>query len=254
MRNIAKQAFARRLGPCLGSASAAPAAYPHQSPSERGRLCVASVIYLVLRKPGVGNVHFWASWICIILGVAVTILGSIGGCAPPSVCMPAYSPEVLLAARLQRRRIMMQGFTGEGWSLSQLPRMPWASERLGHLSARVGMCRSLTPSGWCPGMSGALAARPVRVAAGLTRPCGSGRPRAGWWTSSRARPHISSTSERARRTEEARAAASRPPTPDLPSPRGRRRRAAPARAALFGAGPLGVSLAGPQGSGRHGRM
>ncbi len=137
MRNIAKQAFARRLGPCLGSASAAPAAYPHQSPSERGRLCVASVIYLVLRKPGVGNVHFWASWICIILGVAVTILGSIGGCAPPSVCMPAYSPEVLLAARLQRRRIMMQGFTGEGWSLSQLPRMPWASERLGHLSARA---------------------------------------------------------------------------------------------------------------------
>ncbi|KAK9826733.1 hypothetical protein WJX81_002553 [Elliptochloris bilobata] len=38
-----------------------------------------AVIYLVLRKPGVGNIHFWASWICIILGVAVTILGSIGG-------------------------------------------------------------------------------------------------------------------------------------------------------------------------------
>ena len=40
-----------------------------------------AVIYLVLRKPGVGSVHFWASWTCIVLGVAVTILGSIGGCA-----------------------------------------------------------------------------------------------------------------------------------------------------------------------------
>lgn len=42
-----------------------------------------TVIYLVLRKPGVGNMHFWASWTCIVLGVAVTILGSIGGCAHP---------------------------------------------------------------------------------------------------------------------------------------------------------------------------
>lgn len=42
------------------------------------------MIYLVLRKPSVGNVHFWASWTCIVLGVAVTILGSIGGCAKSS--------------------------------------------------------------------------------------------------------------------------------------------------------------------------
>ena len=38
-----------------------------------------SVIWLVLKKPGMGNWHFWACWICIILGVIVTIVGSIGG-------------------------------------------------------------------------------------------------------------------------------------------------------------------------------
>jgi len=38
-----------------------------------------SVIWLVLKKPGVGNWHFWACWICIFLGVIVTIVGSIGG-------------------------------------------------------------------------------------------------------------------------------------------------------------------------------
>lgn len=38
-----------------------------------------AVIWLVLKKPGLGNWHFWASWVCIVLGVMVTILGSIGG-------------------------------------------------------------------------------------------------------------------------------------------------------------------------------
>ena len=38
-----------------------------------------SVIWLVLKKPGMGNWHFWACWICIFLGVIVTIVGSIGG-------------------------------------------------------------------------------------------------------------------------------------------------------------------------------
>jgi amino acid permease len=38
-----------------------------------------SIIWLVLKKPKVTNWNFWASWICIILGGAVTILGSIGG-------------------------------------------------------------------------------------------------------------------------------------------------------------------------------
>lgn len=38
-----------------------------------------SIIYLVLKKPGMNNWNFWASYVCIFLGVAVTILGSIGG-------------------------------------------------------------------------------------------------------------------------------------------------------------------------------
>ena len=38
-----------------------------------------SVIWLTLKKPGVGSWHFWASWICIVLGVLVTVVGSIGG-------------------------------------------------------------------------------------------------------------------------------------------------------------------------------
>jgi hypothetical protein len=38
-----------------------------------------SIIWLVLKKPGYTNWNFWASWVCIILGIAVTILGSIGG-------------------------------------------------------------------------------------------------------------------------------------------------------------------------------
>ena len=52
------------------------------------------MIYLALRKPGVGSVHFWASWICIVLGVAVTILGSIGGCAHP--LKPQAAPDRLV--------------------------------------------------------------------------------------------------------------------------------------------------------------
>lgn len=38
-----------------------------------------SVIWLVLKKPGMGSMHFWACWVCIVLGVLVTVLGSIGG-------------------------------------------------------------------------------------------------------------------------------------------------------------------------------
>lgn len=38
-----------------------------------------SVIWLTVNKPKVNNWHFWASCICIVLGVIVTILGSIGG-------------------------------------------------------------------------------------------------------------------------------------------------------------------------------
>lgn len=38
-----------------------------------------SVIWLVLKKPSFGNINFWASWTCIVLGVMVTVLGSIGG-------------------------------------------------------------------------------------------------------------------------------------------------------------------------------
>lgn len=38
-----------------------------------------SVIWLVLHKPKANTWHFWASWICIFLGVIVTIVGSIGG-------------------------------------------------------------------------------------------------------------------------------------------------------------------------------
>jgi hypothetical protein len=38
-----------------------------------------SIIWLVLKKPSYTNWNFWASWICIVLGVMVTILGSIGG-------------------------------------------------------------------------------------------------------------------------------------------------------------------------------
>ena len=38
-----------------------------------------SVIWLVLKKPGMNNPNFWASWICIFLGVIVTVFGSIGG-------------------------------------------------------------------------------------------------------------------------------------------------------------------------------
>ena len=53
--------------------------------------CGAAVIYLVLRKPGVGSMHFWASWVCITLGVAVTILGSIGGCAVALLHPDAHS-------------------------------------------------------------------------------------------------------------------------------------------------------------------
>ena len=38
-----------------------------------------SVIWLTLKKPKMNNWHFWASCICIFLGVIVTIVGSIGG-------------------------------------------------------------------------------------------------------------------------------------------------------------------------------
>lgn len=38
-----------------------------------------SVIWLTLKKPGMKSWHFWASCICIFLGVIVTIVGSIGG-------------------------------------------------------------------------------------------------------------------------------------------------------------------------------
>ena len=38
-----------------------------------------SVIWLVLKKPKVSNWNFWASWVCIILGVTVTIVGATGG-------------------------------------------------------------------------------------------------------------------------------------------------------------------------------
>ena len=38
-----------------------------------------SVIWLILKKPGMGDWNFWASWICIVLGVLVTILGAVGG-------------------------------------------------------------------------------------------------------------------------------------------------------------------------------
>ena len=43
-------------------------------------LCrLPSIIWLVLKKPTMRDWNFWASWVCIILGVLVTILGSIGG-------------------------------------------------------------------------------------------------------------------------------------------------------------------------------
>ena len=38
-----------------------------------------SIIWLVLKKPKIGNWNWWASWFCIILGILVTIVGSIGG-------------------------------------------------------------------------------------------------------------------------------------------------------------------------------
>lgn len=38
-----------------------------------------SVIYLTLKKPKMNSWHFWASWTCIVLGVIVTVVGSIGG-------------------------------------------------------------------------------------------------------------------------------------------------------------------------------
>ena len=38
-----------------------------------------SVIWLVLKKPSVRDWNFWASWTSITLGVAVTVLGAIGG-------------------------------------------------------------------------------------------------------------------------------------------------------------------------------
>ena len=40
--------------------------------------CSPSLIYLVVKRPGVGSWHFWASWIILILCVLVTVLGSIG--------------------------------------------------------------------------------------------------------------------------------------------------------------------------------
>ena len=38
-----------------------------------------SVIWLAIKKPRFGSMHFIACWICIVLGVIVTVLGSIGG-------------------------------------------------------------------------------------------------------------------------------------------------------------------------------
>jgi len=38
-----------------------------------------SIFWLILKKPAMNNWNFWASWVCIFLGVAVTIVGSIGG-------------------------------------------------------------------------------------------------------------------------------------------------------------------------------
>lgn len=36
------------------------------------------VMWLVLKKPKMNDINFWASWICIILGVSVTVLGAVG--------------------------------------------------------------------------------------------------------------------------------------------------------------------------------
>ena len=68
-----------------------------RAPAEQ-RWGARAVIYLVLRKPGVGSPHFWASWTCIVLGVAVTILGSLGGCAPAS--SPGQPPIPSAARKL----------------------------------------------------------------------------------------------------------------------------------------------------------
>lgn len=38
-----------------------------------------SCIWLKLKKPTMRDPSFWNSWICIVLGMAVTILGAIGG-------------------------------------------------------------------------------------------------------------------------------------------------------------------------------
>ncbi|KAK9789597.1 hypothetical protein WJX73_007276 [Symbiochloris irregularis] len=37
------------------------------------------LLWLKLKKPPITSWHFWASWICVFLGVLVTFVGSIGG-------------------------------------------------------------------------------------------------------------------------------------------------------------------------------
>ena len=76
-------------------------------------LCrLPSIIWLVLKKPTMQNWNWWASWFCIILGILVTIVGSIGGMrgiiidasgGSPHLCLhaKAYSP-VGPAATLQK--------------------------------------------------------------------------------------------------------------------------------------------------------
>ena len=42
-------------------------------------VAVSAVMWLAIKKPGVGSWHFWACWFCAIFGIIVTILGAIGG-------------------------------------------------------------------------------------------------------------------------------------------------------------------------------
>ncbi|KAK9789595.1 hypothetical protein WJX73_006025 [Symbiochloris irregularis] len=52
------------------------------------------LIWLKVKKPPITSWHFWASWVCIILGILVTILGAIGGLRDIIVNATSYKPIV----------------------------------------------------------------------------------------------------------------------------------------------------------------